>query len=216
MYFQPARPYHVYNCGNNRQTIFFTPDNYLYFLRKIKQEWLPFCDILAWCLMPNHFHFLLVPNQSGCMPIQESNHLQLHKVIGKTLSSYTRAINKCYDRTGNLFQQKTKAKCLYQEGKPIATGNYLLHCLHYIHYNPVAAELATDFRKYIYSSAPDYYGKRNGSLCNKALLYQLGGYTEGDFSRSNKESELHWSGHSQTVATKRTLIKWPGQWPVDS
>lgn len=173
----------MYNRGNNRQTIFFTPDNYLYFLRKIKQEWLPFCDILAWCLMPNHFHFLLVPNQEGCLPASESSHLQLQKAIGKTLSSYTRAINKCHDRTGNLFQQKTKAKCLYQEGKPQLQDNYLFHCLHYLHYNPVAAELVSQPWEWAYSSAPDYYGKRKGQLCNKDLLYQLGGFTDRDFTR---------------------------------
>jgi len=47
--------YHVYNQGNNRQRIFFTYDNQVYFLDKIRKHILPYADILAWCLMYNHF-----------------------------------------------------------------------------------------------------------------------------------------------------------------
>jgi putative transposase len=48
--------YHIYNQGNNRQKIFYNRDNYLFFLQKMNDYLLPYCDVLAWCLMPNHFH----------------------------------------------------------------------------------------------------------------------------------------------------------------
>jgi putative transposase len=51
--------YHVYNRGNNRQPIFFNRENHLYFLRKMRTHLSPSCDFLAYCLMPNHFHFLV-------------------------------------------------------------------------------------------------------------------------------------------------------------
>lgn len=51
--------YHIYNQGNNRQKIFFSRDNYLYFLEKVNKLLLPYVDVIAWCLMPNHFHFLV-------------------------------------------------------------------------------------------------------------------------------------------------------------
>ena len=51
--------YHIYNRGNNKQRIFFKPENYLYFLKKVRTYIHPNCDILAYCLMPNHFHFLV-------------------------------------------------------------------------------------------------------------------------------------------------------------
>jgi len=60
MQFERFHIYHTYNQGNNRQKIFFNCENYLFFLRKIKIYILPFADILAWCLMPNHFHFMVL------------------------------------------------------------------------------------------------------------------------------------------------------------
>ncbi len=51
--------YHIYNQGNNRQRIFFNRDNYLYFLTKVNSYMLPYVNMIAWCLMPNHFHFMV-------------------------------------------------------------------------------------------------------------------------------------------------------------
>ncbi len=56
--FLPDQYYHFYNRGNNRQEIFFQRDNYLYFLRRIRKYLCPFMDILAYCLMPTHYHIL--------------------------------------------------------------------------------------------------------------------------------------------------------------
>jgi putative transposase len=52
--------YHIYNQGNNRQKIFFQKRNYTFFLDKIKTHILPYGDILAYCLMPNHFHLMVL------------------------------------------------------------------------------------------------------------------------------------------------------------
>jgi len=58
MLFESGHIYHIYNQGNNRQRIFFKRENYLFFLEKIKNHVLPYADILAYCLMPNHFHLM--------------------------------------------------------------------------------------------------------------------------------------------------------------
>ena len=63
MQFETGHIFHIYNQGNNRQKIFFNRENYLFFLRKIKIYILPYADILAWCLMPNHFHFMVLVNE---------------------------------------------------------------------------------------------------------------------------------------------------------
>jgi putative transposase len=59
MLFEEGHLYHIYNQGNNRQKIFFSRENYLFFLRKIREYMLPHADVLAWCLMPNHFHLMV-------------------------------------------------------------------------------------------------------------------------------------------------------------
>jgi len=180
MHFEHNQIYHVYNRGNNKQPIFFTEANYFYFLQKVKTEWKQYCEILSYCLMPNHFHFMLLPNEDGCKDIILANkitHMQnLSKTIGKTLSSYTQAINIQNKTSGNLFQKKTKAKLLTESNRindKFTNQDYLLTCFYYIHQNPIKANLVLDIKDWPYSSYPDYYGYRNGTISNKAVAMQL-------------------------------------------
>jgi len=136
MQFENGHIYHIYNQGNNRQKIFFNPENYLFFLRKIRIHILPYADILAWCLMPNHFHFMVLVNEvivdvarsddTGIKPsaqLKPSVSLKatptvvpkmrtFNDSIGIMLRSYTNAINKKHNRSGKLFREKTKAECI--------------------------------------------------------------------------------------------------------
>jgi len=191
MHFEEEHIYHVYNRGNNKSVIFFNAKNYLYLLQKIKNEWLLYCDLYCYCLMPNHFHFMLQPKKEGCEPIvlkEKTTHLQnLSKAIGKTLSSYTQAINIQNNTSGNLFQKKTKAKCLTEQTivePPYNLADYLMNCFFYIHNNPLSANLTSDLRQWPYSSWPDYYGFRNGNLCNKQRAKQKIGLCEIDFNNT--------------------------------
>jgi hypothetical protein len=84
------------------------------------------------------------------------------------LSSYSKAINKQEGRTGNLFQQKTRAKCV-SESKNDAPRTVF----HYIHQNPMKAGLVNRMEDWEYSSFRDYLGLRNGTLCKKELAKQF-------------------------------------------
>lgn len=183
MHFEPGEAYHIYNRGNEKQPIFFSEKNYLFFLQKVRMEWLPFSDILAYTLMPNHFHFIIVPNKDGCRNIilkEKETHMQeLSKTIGKTLSSYTQAINIEQKRTGNLFQKKTKAKCLFNKR---SINPYMVTCVNYIHNNAYAANLVISPFQWEFSSLKDYADLSNGTLCNKELFFELSGLTKKDFS----------------------------------
>jgi putative transposase len=192
MHFEPNQIYHVYNRGNDKQPIFFTEANYLYFLQKIKMEWKKYADILCYCLMPNHFHCMLVPNAEGCKNIilaDKETHMQnLSKTIGKTLSSYTKAINLQNKTTGNLFQKKTKAKLLMRPNgliEKFSTHEYLLTCFHYIHQNPLKAKLVNNLKDWLYSSYPDYYCNRKGTICNKTSAMRLLELSKIDFKKDN-------------------------------
>ncbi len=188
MHFEPEHIYHVYNRGNNKTPIFFAEKNYLFLLQKIRNEWLIYCDMYCYCLMPNHFHFMLQPKEEGCKTIilkGKTTHLQnLSKTIGKTLSSYTQAIHIQNNTTGNLFQKKTKAKSLTEDSM-IKPGHimkdYLLNCFLYIHNNPLQADLVSDLKDWPFSSWLDYYGFRNGSLCKKLKAKERIGLNEIDF-----------------------------------
>jgi putative transposase len=71
----------------------------------------PFCDILGWCLMPNHFHFLVHAQAGAIIEIKDGSfpRQQFSQSIKQLLSAYTKSVNKEFGFTGSLFQQKTKA-----------------------------------------------------------------------------------------------------------
>jgi putative transposase len=150
MQFQENKLYHIYNQGNNKQKIFFKRENYLYFLRKIKTYVIPYADITAWCLMPNHFHLMLRVRetsigvkqsgsegftqseigvkQSGSEGFTQSKPLAqrtFNQSIGILLRSYTRAINKQEKRSGSLFRKETKAECVncFKGNTPLFVAN---------------------------------------------------------------------------------------------
>ena len=200
MYFQIGHLYHIYNQGNNKQKIFFTHDNHLFFLRKIHNHILPFCDVLAWCLMPNHFHLMVRVN---CLEYSPSNYKQnlishsesnkkqtLNNSIATMLRSYTRAINKQEQRSGSLFREGTKAECITFSEE--ITPSYLKSnagiiinvetpeqqypqiCFDYIHQNPLKAGLVKSIFDWEFSSAKDVIGKRNGQLINRTVIKEYG------------------------------------------
>jgi putative transposase len=180
MKFAPYHLYHIYNQGNNQQQLFFNRENYLYFL-KINKEISPLCEIFAWCLMPNHFHFLIGTNEDSAAKIKIGG-LEMSKLsnaIRLLESSYTRAINNQEKKSGSLFRQKTKAKCLTEEAfffdqptqkfAPDFFNNYPMICFQYIHQNPIAAKLVENSIDWEFSSLRDYLNVREGKLCNYEL-----------------------------------------------
>jgi len=182
MDFTEGELYHIYNRGNNKMPVFFNANNYIYFLEKVKKYVVPNCDLLSYCLMPNHFHFEVYANQITATLIKigamETN--PLSEGFRKLLSSYTKGINIQEDRTGSLFQQNTKAKELITSDL-----NIEITCFHYIHQNPLKAGLVTKMEDWPYSSFRDYIGLRKGTLCNQGLAIQL---LDLDLSRLYKES----------------------------
>lgn len=176
MRFLQGEIYHVYNRGNNKQQIFFTRSNYLYFIGKMRQSLAGNCDMLAYCLMPNHFHFLLRPNEQGCGLVDRggsatTSQQVLSRKLATIQSSYTQALQKQENFNGSLFQQKSKAK---QLDLVAAVGlNHLAICLHYIHQNPLKAKLVNRMEEWEYSSFPDFAGLRNGTLCNLDVAFSL-------------------------------------------
>lgn len=192
MHFEKDFIYHIYNQGNNKQKIFFNRENYLFFLRKIKNHVFPYADIIAWCLMPNHFHLMVHVNEIEVVVsegLTQSQTLTNNKLrsfndsIGVLMRSYTRAINKQNETSGSLFRKETKAECLNQTNGVApsfynTTSGTIIHidnpekqypniCFNYIHQNPVNAGLAKSETDWEFSSAIDYAGLRNGTLVNK-------------------------------------------------
>lgn len=170
MQFNENHLYHIYNRGNNQQQIFYNKENYLLFLRNIQKFIYPVTDIVAWCLMPTHFH-LLIHASNKTIEIVRKYPVPINRLtegIRLTLSSYTKAFQKQQLFTGNLFQQKTKSKCTTD-----GSINYAATAFHYIHQNPLTAGLCSKMEDWEFSSFQDYTGLRDGKLCNKELAFKL-------------------------------------------
>lgn len=138
--------YHLYNRGNNRGDIFFERKNYLFFLQRVREYLSSDLLVIAYVLMPNHYHLL----------IQALTDNAAHAIQRFGISN-TKAINKHYNRVGSLYQGKFKRKL-------VDTDTYLLYLSRYIHLNPVQAGLAQKAEDWEFSSYQDYLGIRNGKL----------------------------------------------------
>jgi REP element-mobilizing transposase RayT len=155
--------YHVYNRSNNKELLFRNRDNYIHFLSNYRKYLEEYLDTLAYCLMPNHFHFLIY--------VKSKEIETLKKKFGILLSSYTKAINKAFSRSGSLFQQHSKSKLLSDE-------NNLLTVIAYIHQNPLRKNLVKNIENWEFSSYLDYIGIRNGTLVNKSFVRKKFNSTE--------------------------------------
>ncbi len=142
----PNSYYHIYNRGVNKQEIFFDKSDYRIFITYIKDalsepvtklvtvdfkgrsfEATPYkvknfqkeISILAYCLMPNHFHLL----------VKQNNKRSIESFMRSILTRYVQYVNKKYNRVGPLFQGRYKAAL-------VTSDEYLLHLSRYIHLNP--------------------------------------------------------------------------------
>ena len=96
--------YHIYNRGINRESIFVEERNYRYFLQLYARHVAPVAETYAYCLLGNHFHFLvrikdLVEVSDPSDPKEPSQH------FSNLFNAYAKAFNKAHDRTGTLFQR---------------------------------------------------------------------------------------------------------------
>lgn len=157
--FESGQYYHIYNRGNNRGAIFFKPENYLFFLRRWKKYLTPYLDTIAYTLMPTHYHVLgRVKNPDF---FENSGFSEPTPAISNAMQrfglSYTKAINKRFERVGSLFQGVYQAKLVQSEA-------HLLHLCRYIHGNPVKDGLVADPADWEYSNYLEWLGERDGTL----------------------------------------------------
>ncbi len=139
--------YHIFNRGNNRETIFREQRNYFYFL-KLYEKYIPsVADTFSYCLLPNHFHFLVrIKDEQDCQSFEDwQSYLSPSRAFSNLFSTYTKAINKAYDRTGSLFQKPFKRI-------EVTSDAYFRRLIAYIHQNPQRHGLIDNFQLWPYSS----------------------------------------------------------------
>jgi len=149
---EPESTYHIYNRANGNEQIFLSRPNYFFFLEGYRKYIHPHVSTYCYCLMPNHFHFLVrikpakdltgFQNLSG-LPKEPSRFLS--NQFSKFFNSYTKAFNKQQSRKGSLFIRPFKRR-------KVETETYLQRLVIYIHMNPVLAGLGTTPGEWEFSS----------------------------------------------------------------
>lgn len=171
--------YHVYNRGVEKKQIFIHPQDYQRFLKilyyyqfegpKVKFSLISkqvfdnfhpnsdrkLVDIICYCLMPNHFHFVLKQLKDD----------GISKFISQISNSYTKFFNTKYNRVGALFQGVFQAVM-------IESDEQLIHTSRYIHLNPVVSSITKDPNQYVWSSYNEYLSENN-NLCIKDLIINM-------------------------------------------
>ncbi len=202
--------YHIYNRGVEKRDVFLNQKDYLRFVvnlyefnnsapalnfgrnlysqsievRLQSEKKGQIIEILAFCLMPNHYHLML-------RQLVDNGVTEFMRKLG---TGYTNYFNLKYTRVGPLFQGKFKAVLLERE-------QHFQHLPHYIHLNPLDLNMpewragrikntkkAVDFLKaYRWSSLPDYLGTKNfPTITNRDFLMQCVGSPK-DFKKRMEE-----------------------------
>ncbi len=149
--FVKGQYYHIYNHAVANDLLFYDEDDYLMCLRRLRRYYEKDAySILAYCLMPNHYHFLLYQNTD----------IPFHNSLNKVWFSYSCYLNKKYDRKGTIFSGK-------QQHIGIKNEAYLRYLCAYIHLNPVKAKLVDTPEAWNWSNYREWIGLRDGILIDR-------------------------------------------------
>ena len=159
---QPGRTYHIYNKSLDARIVFRSEEHYKKMLQLMKKYMPAAYNVYAYCLLPNHFHFLICIKTD----IIEKPHLPL----GHMLNSYSQYFNKHQKRHGPLFQRPFKRKL-------ITNRQYLWQLVCYIHHNPFHHQLS-DYKSYAWSSYSAFRTSRQTVLCREKVFDFFGGRKE--------------------------------------
>ncbi len=185
--------YHIYNRGINSQNIFFEKSNYLYFLQQYGNYIEKIAETFAWCLMPNHFHFLIKikdEEEIGFIPrkkpllgskttkrvIKNTTNIQKEEAenldnkkykpsnqFSHLFNSYAQSINKKYNRHGSLFEAPFRRILIDDE-------KYYKNLVIYIHKNPVNHGFVNKIKNYKYSSYNSFLSNKPTKLKRNIVL----------------------------------------------
>ena len=177
--------FHVFNHAVGNENLFRNDDNYTYFLRKYAEYTQPIWETYAYCLMPNHFHFLVkvkslielekLPNFSG------NTHSFVMQKLSNLLNGYAKAYNVKYERKGALFLDFTKRIAVKDDV-------YFTTIINYIHQNPVHHGFCKTSDEWTYSSYEAFLSEKQTKLNRNEVLEWFGGREK--FKQFHRENTL--------------------------
>lgn len=181
---EKGKYYHIFNRGINSKIVFLNNENYKFFLLKVEKYIFPYFDVISYCLMPNHFHFILKAKDNLDLENQKFKEKGLHseeaffgKSIAKLICSYTQSFNKVYQRSGALFESPFKRIHVDSE-------KYLRDLILYVHQNP------ENFENYKYSSYKAIISDAETKIKRNEVLEIFGDKGNFIFMHRNNKIEI--------------------------
>jgi putative transposase len=143
----PDVPHHVTQRGIHRSTVFIDHSDGIVYLDLLRQYIVKHgVEIVAYCLMPNHVHLVLVPaDETG-----------LHRTLKAVHGRYAQRFNRIRDRVGHLWQNRYFSSPM--------DSDYFRNAVRYVELNPVRANLVQRADEYPWSSAAAHSGRRQDPL----------------------------------------------------
>ena len=139
--------YHIMNRALNKQTLYDDEQDFLYFLKVLKDvKTKTHFDLYAYCVMTNHYHLLI-----------KEHDVKISVIMNKINSRYANYYNLKNERTGYVFNDRFHSESV--DSMP-----YLFRCARYIHQNPVKAGLCDKTYNYKFSSIHAYRRQKGNYL----------------------------------------------------
>ncbi|MBX9782601.1 MAG: transposase [Chitinophagaceae bacterium] len=192
---QPECIYHILSRANGNEKLFLNSNNYSFFLQRFEKHVSPVADTLCYCLLPNHFHFMV---EIKSLPAIEAHFKEVKKDksldesvlsdfimerFSNCLNSYTKSFNKMYNRKGSLFID-------YMRRVKVETEEQFRQTVFYNHKNAVHHGLVKQINDWPWSSYHLFANKLPSWVQTEKVL----GYFD------TLEGFLHY--HSQSVSLK--------------
>ena len=143
----PGFAHHITQRGGRKQQTFFEESDYAAYLRRLRERLVEVeISIWAYCLMPNHVHFVAVPRTEDA----------LSKLFGHVHAQYARAINKAHEWQGHLWQERFFSTVMDEP--------HTMAAMRYVEQNPVRAGLCGRPDEWLWSSTRAHLGLADDPL----------------------------------------------------
>ncbi len=176
----PNEAYHLFSRAVGNEKLFLSPENYLFFLQKLKKHTSGVCDLYCYSLLPNHFHLLAKMHKEEILikhfedvkkkkfqPLQNDLSNFIMERFSNFLNSYTKAFNKVFNRKGALFMD-------YLKRSVVKESSDFTSYIWYIHKNAAHHQLVKAVGEWRYDSYQSFISEAPTALLRNEVIEWFG------------------------------------------
>ncbi len=217
---EPEICYHIYNRCISDSLLFLNEENYRFFLKKWWKYLGKYLTTYAYCLIPNHFHFLVkckTPSPEIRTFIETENTSKSNQFLAKEIpyntflesqfkrffTSYVNAFNKQHDRRGTLLQSKFKRVAIQGE-------EHFRFMLLYLHHNSIHHNLGKEYEDWLHSSYHDYVENKEVKIARDIVLHLFSDENDkaglNNFLKFHQKNKNGLGGYPNLIKMKKVAI----------